>query len=66
MGCAAVRTVPIWPAGLTADGPLLPVEVELASKSLARLRAILALHASWMAAGKSGAVIYVCGPATPR
>ena len=49
-------------AGLTADGPLLPVEVELASKSLARLRAILALHASWMAAGKSGAVIYVCGP----
>jgi hypothetical protein len=49
-------------AGLTADGPLLPVEVELASKSLARLRAILALHASWIAAGKSGAVIYVCGP----
>jgi hypothetical protein len=48
-------------AGLAADGPLLPVEVELASKSLARLRAILALHASWMAAGKSGAVIYVCG-----
>ncbi len=43
-------------------GRCLPVEVELASKSLARLRAILALHASWMAAGKSGAVIYVCGP----
>ena len=42
--------------------PLLPVEVELASKSRARLRAILALHATWIAAGKTGAVIYVCGP----
>ena len=53
-------------AGLTADGPLLPVEVELASKSLARLRAILALHASWIAAGKTSAVIYVVRTATPR
>lgn len=49
-------------AGLTAEGPLLPVEVELASKSLRRLRAILALHASWIAARKTSAVIYVCGP----
>jgi hypothetical protein len=49
-------------AALTADGPLLPIEVELASKSLTRLRAILALHAGWIAARKTAAVIYVCGP----
>ena len=49
-------------AALTADGPVLPVEVELASKSLKRLRAIMALHASWIAARKTTAVIYVCGP----
>ena len=49
-------------AALTVDGPLLPIEVELASKSLTRLRAILALHAGWIAAGKTAAVIYVCGP----
>jgi hypothetical protein len=42
---------------------LLPVEVELSSKSVKRLRAILGLHAAWIAAGKSSAVIYVCGPA---
>jgi hypothetical protein len=47
--------------GLAAGGPLLPIEVELASKSIPRLRAILALHASWVAAGKTAAVIYVCG-----
>lgn len=47
--------------GLRADGPMLPIEVELASKSTPRLRAILALHASWIAAGKTAAVIYVCG-----
>jgi hypothetical protein len=45
---------------LAAGGPLLPIEVELASKSLPRLRAILALHASWIAAGKTPAVIYIC------
>jgi hypothetical protein len=50
-------------AGLTADGPRLPVEVELASKSLRRLRAILGLHARWITARKTPAVIYVCGPA---
>ena len=42
---------------------MLPIEVELASKSTPRLRAILALHASWVAAGKTAAVIYVCGTA---
>jgi hypothetical protein len=47
--------------GLRAGGPMLPIEVELASKSTPRLRAILALHASWIAAGKTAAVIYVCG-----
>lgn len=47
--------------GLAAGGPLLPIEVELATKSAARLRAILGLHASWIAAGKTSAVIYVCG-----
>jgi hypothetical protein len=48
--------------GLTTDGPLLAVEVELAAKSVKRLRAILALHASWIAARRTAAVIYVCGP----
>jgi hypothetical protein len=49
-------------AALTVDGRLLPIEVELASKSLTRLRAILALHAGWIAARKTAAVIYVCVP----
>ena len=40
---------------------MLPIEVELASKSKARLRSVLALHAAWIAAGKTGAVVYVCG-----
>jgi hypothetical protein len=39
---------------------LLPIEVELARKSTSRLRSILALHATWIAAGKTGAVIYIC------
>jgi hypothetical protein len=51
-------------AALSADGPLLPIEVELAGKSTVRLRTILGLHASWIAAGKTPAVIYVCG--TPK
>jgi hypothetical protein len=37
------------------------IEVELKRKSKARLRAILNLHARWIAAGQSGAVVYVCG-----
>jgi hypothetical protein len=47
-------------AGVTAGGPLLPVEVELAVKSAQRLRAILGLHARWITAGKARAVIYIC------
>jgi type II secretory pathway component GspD/PulD (secretin) len=48
--------------GQRADGRLLPVEVELSSKSVKRLRAILGLHAAWIAAGRTSATIYVCGP----
>lgn len=47
-------------AGQLADGQLLPIEVELSEKSAPRLTAILKLHADWIAAGKSPAVIYVC------
>lgn len=48
-------------AGLSDGRPLVPVEVELQTKSARRLGAILALHAGWIAAGKTSAVIYVCG-----
>jgi hypothetical protein len=44
-----------------AEGPLLPIEVELAGKTKARLRAVLGLHAAWIAASRAPAVIYVCG-----
>jgi hypothetical protein len=37
------------------------VEVELARKSVERLKAIVGLHARWRAAGQTGGVIYVCG-----
>jgi hypothetical protein len=37
------------------------VEVELTRKTKTRLRAILALHAQWIAAGQAGACVYVCG-----
>jgi hypothetical protein len=37
------------------------IEVELARKSKARLRAIMALHTRWIASGKTGACVYVCG-----
>lgn len=37
------------------------IEVELRRKSKARLRAILTLHARWIATGQSGACLYVCG-----
>ena len=46
---------------LAPGGRWLPIEVELASKSVGRLRSILSLHADWIAAGKTDAVIYVCG-----
>jgi hypothetical protein len=48
-------------AAITPEGPLMPVEVELATKSHARLHAVLALHARWVASGKARALIYVCG-----
>ena len=47
--------------GRLPDGQLLPIEVELSEKSSARLKAVLELHAEWISAGKSAAVIYVCG-----
>jgi hypothetical protein len=37
------------------------IEVELARKSKARLRAILSLHSRWIATGKTGACVYICG-----
>ena len=36
------------------------IEVELARKAKGRLRAILSLHASWIASARSGACVYVC------
>lgn len=48
-------------AGVGEGAPLVPIEIELHDKSWQRLRAILALHAGWIAAGKTQAVIYVCG-----
>jgi hypothetical protein len=39
------------------------IEVELARKSKARLRAILGLHSRWIANGKTGACVYICGNA---
>jgi hypothetical protein len=47
--------------GRLPDGQVLPIEVELSDKSSARLKAVLELHAEWISAGKSAAVIYVCG-----
>ena len=46
--------------GLLPPGVSLPIEIELSSKSRARLRSVLSLHAAWIAAGKSSAVIYIC------
>jgi hypothetical protein len=37
------------------------IEVELTRKSKARLRAILGLYSRWIASGKLGACVYVCG-----
>jgi hypothetical protein len=42
------------------DGVRFGVEVELARKSVERLKAIVGLHARWRAAGQIGGVIYVC------
>jgi hypothetical protein len=43
-----------------SDQPI-PIEVELANKSKSRLDAILNLHANWIIAHKSAALIYICG-----
>jgi hypothetical protein len=51
-------------AGCLPDGQRIPIEVELSERSSARLTAIIALHAQWVASGKSAAVIYVCDTAT--
>jgi hypothetical protein len=42
------------------DGVRFGVEVELARKSVERLKAIVGLHARWRAGGQCGGVIYVC------
>ena len=45
---------------LASTGERFAVEVELAQKSIERLRAIITMHASWRAADATGGVIYVC------
>jgi hypothetical protein len=50
--------------GWLPDGRIFPIEVELTHKSPARLDAVLSLHAAWVAAAPSPAVMYVC--ATPE
>ncbi len=47
--------------GFLPNGPAVPVEVELAQKSIARLRAIIILYVRWRSEGRIGGVIYVCG-----
>ena len=42
-------------------GRPIAVEVELATKSIERLRAILYRHVVWRHAGKSNGVHYICG-----
>lgn len=50
--------------GLPASERPMPIEVELAGKSQARLRAVLSLYASWIADGRTPAVIYACASPT--
>ena len=47
--------------GFRLDGRPIAVEVELAPKSIERLRGILYRHAVWRHAGKSNGVYYICG-----
>jgi hypothetical protein len=47
--------------GFRLDGRPIAVEVELAPKSIERLRGILLRYAVWRHAGKSNGVYYVCG-----
>jgi hypothetical protein len=46
---------------MSHDGPLIPVEVELATKASQRLHAVLALHARWINSDHARALMYVCG-----
>jgi hypothetical protein len=48
-------------AQLRDEGSSFPIEVELATKSVARLRSVLSLYARWIHRGQARAVIYVCG-----
>jgi hypothetical protein len=47
--------------GFRLDGRPIAVEVELAPKSIERLRAILYRHVVWRHAGNSNGVHYICG-----
>lgn len=47
--------------GFRLDGRPIAIEVELAPKSIERLRGILTRHVVWRYAGKSNGVHYVCG-----
>ena len=47
--------------GFRLDGRPIAVEVELAPKSIERLRGILYRHAVWRHAGKSNGIHYICG-----
>jgi len=48
------------------DGRPIAVEIELAPKSIERLRGILRRHAVWRHAGKSNGVHYICGDENAR
>ena len=52
--------------GFRLDGRPIAVEVELAPKSIERLRGILYRHAVWRHAGKSNGVHYICGDENAR
>jgi hypothetical protein len=47
------------PIAVTLNGARVAIEVEVARKSVERLKAIVGLHARWKAAGKTTAVIYI-------
>jgi hypothetical protein len=47
--------------GFRLDGRPIAIEVELAPKSIERIKGILCRHAVWRHAGKSNGVHYVCG-----
>jgi hypothetical protein len=44
-----------------AGAGLIPVEVELERKSVARMHAILTMYRGWIADGEIGGVVYLCG-----